>query len=69
MKIKNIEIEVINNVTRVTDKSKLNHAIGDTGTTGNFVLLGAPVDDVKVAENPIEIEMANGSISKSTHTC
>ena len=64
-----MDIEVINNVTRVTNKPKLNQAIGDTGTTGNFVLPGAPVDDVKVAENPIEIEMANGSISKSAHMC
>ena len=42
-KIKNIEIEVIKNVTRVI-KPKLNQAIGDTGTTGNFVLPGAPVE-------------------------
>ena len=63
------EINVINNVTRVINKPKLNQAIGDTGTTGNFVLPGAPVDDIQKAENPIEIEMANGSISKSTHTC
>ena len=38
VKIKNREIDAINNVTRVTNKPKLNQAIGDTGTTGNFVL-------------------------------
>ena len=68
----NIEIkkvEVTNNITRVTNKPKLNQAIGDTGTTGNFVLPGVPVDDIKIAENPIEIEMPNGVIEKSTHTC
>ena len=54
---------------RVTNKPKFNQAIGDMGTTGNFVPPGAPVDDVREAENPIEIEMANGSISKNTHTC
>ena len=63
-KIKNIEIEVIKNVTRVI-KPKLNQAIGDTGTTGNFVLPGAPVDVVKVAIDPIEIKMPNGSIEKA----
>ena len=36
---------------------------------GNFVLPGAPVDDVKVVEHSIEIEMPNGVIERSTHTC
>ena len=36
---------------------------------GNFVLLGSPVGDIKVAMNLIEIEMPNGFIEKSTHTC
>ena len=67
--IKNVEMEVINNATRVTNKPKLNQAIGDTGTTEYFVLPGAPVDEIKVATKPIEIEMPNGSIEKSTHTC
>ena len=40
------EINVINNVIRVINKPKLSQAIGDTGTTGNFVLPGAPVDDI-----------------------
>ena len=26
---------------------------------------GAPVDDIKIAENPIEIDMPNGVIEKS----
>ena len=34
-----------------------------------FSLPGAQVDDIREAENPIEIEMAISSISKSTHTC
>lgn len=61
---KKVEVEVTNNVTRVTDKPKLNQAIGDTGATGNFVLPGAPVDGIKEAANPIEIEMPNGVIKK-----
>ena len=71
VKVKNMEIDVINNVTRVTNKPKLNQAIGKPGATGNFVLPGSPVEDIKEAENPIEIEMANCSISKSTQraTC
>ena len=62
-----MEIEEINNVTRVVNKPKLNQAIGDTGTTGNFVWQRAPVDDIKVAMNPIEIEMLNGSIKKHAY--
>ena len=56
---------VINHVTRVINKPKLNQAIGDMGTTGNFVRAGTPVDDIKVAINPIEIEIPNGSIEKA----
>ena len=36
LKIRNMEIEVINNVIRVTNKPRLNQAIEDTGTTGNL---------------------------------
>ena len=51
------------------NKPSLNHAIGDTGTTGHFILPGAPMDDIKVAAQPIEIEMPNGIIEKNTLTC
>ena len=60
-----MEIEVINNVTMVTNKPKLIQAIGDTGTTGNFVLPGAPVDDTKVAIDPIGIEMETSVLKKT----
>ena len=30
---------------------------------------GAPVDEVKPAEDLIEVEMPNGNIKRSTHTC
>ena len=62
-------MEIASNATRVTSKSKLNEAIRNTGATGNFVLPGAPFDDIKVAENPIETEMPNRVIERSTHTC
>ena len=66
---KNVEINLINNITRVTNKPNLNKAIADTGTTGHFILPGAPMDDVQPATQPIEIEMPNGTTERSTHTC
>ena len=62
-------IEIASNITKVKNKPKVNEAIGDTGTTLNFVLPGALINDIKVAENPIEIEMPNGAIDCSTHMC
>ena len=62
-------IDIACNITRVTDKPKLSEAIGDTGTTGHFIRPGAPVDDVKITTQPIEIEMPNGEIECSSHTC
>ena len=64
----NVEINLINNITRVTNKPNLNKAIADTGTTEHFILAGAPMDDVQPATQPIEIEMPNGTTEKSTHT-
>ena len=64
-----MEINLINNITRVTNKPNLNEAIADTGTTGHFMLPGAPMDDVQPAKHPIEIEMPNGTTERSTHTC
>ena len=62
-------MEISCNATRVTNKPADSEAIGDTGTTGHFIKPGAPVDEIKVAEDPIEIEMPNGEIERSTHTC
>ena len=64
-----MKIHLVNNITKVTNKPKLNEAIADTGTTGHFILPGAPMDDVRPAARPIEIEMPNGTTEKSTHTC
>ena len=64
-----MEIQLVNNVTRIINKPSLNQAIRDTGTTGHFILPGAPMDNVRVADHPIKIEMPNGTIEKSTHTC
>ena len=65
----NVKVYLVNNITKVTNKPKLNEAIADTGTTGHFILPGAPMDDIRPAARPIEIEMPNGTTEKSTHTC
>ena len=62
-------IHSVNNVTKVMNKPKLNEAIADIRTTGHFILPGAPMDDMRPAAQPIEIEMPNGTTEKSTHTC
>ena len=62
-------MEISCNSTRVISKSRDNEGIGDTGTTDHFLKEGAPADEIEIAENPIEIEMPNGTIERSTHTC
>ena len=64
-----MEIQLVNNVARIKNKPNLNQAIADTGTTGHFILPGAPMDDVQLLTEPIEIEMPNGTTERSTHTC
>ena len=58
-------MDIACNITRVINKPKLSEAIGDTGTTGHFIRPGAPVDNIKIATQPIEIEMPNGEIERS----
>lgn len=48
---------------------KKDHAILDTGATSIFIMKGAPVKNIQVAQNPISINMPEGAIAKSTHTC
>ena len=43
--------------------------ISDTGATGNFLAPGAPVRNVKVADPPININLPNGAVVQSSHTC
>ena len=64
-----INLIIWSKILWVISKPRINETIGDTGTTENFVLSGAPVNDIKVAETPIEIEMPNGVIEQSIHTC
>jgi hypothetical protein len=42
--------------------------ISDSGATAHFLVEGAPVINLKVAENPIAIKLPDGSIIYSTHT-
>ena len=64
-KIKNMKIEVINNVTRVVNKPDLNQAIGNTGATGNFVQPGAPVDDIKVTGTQLKLKCQMVTLNKA----
>ena len=44
-------------------------AISDSGATAHFILEGAPVVNMKVAEFPLAIKLPDGAIIYSTHTC
>ena len=69
-KIENkIGVEIICNSTRVINKPRDDEGIGDTGTIDHFLKEGAPADEKEEATNPIKIEMLNGTIERSTHTC
>ena len=57
------------NASRVINKPRDNEAIADTSTTDHFLKEGAPCDEKEIATHPIEIEMPNGSVERSTHTC
>jgi hypothetical protein len=43
-------------------------SIGDTGCTSHFFPLGTPVNNIRVATNPISISNPNGTTMMSTHT-
>jgi hypothetical protein len=48
------------------DKS---HAIADTGATAIFVMESAPVNNKRVAQQPLTISLPDGTKVKSTHEC
>ena len=50
-------------------KIAVDMAVADAGATGHFVLPGTPVIDVLPTSNPISINLPDGSVIKSTHTC
>ena len=51
------------------DSIATEYAISDSGATGHFLVEGAPVTNLQVADNPISITIPNGKIMTTTHTC
>ena len=48
---------------------KSSHAILDTGATAIFVMESAPVNNKRVAKQPLTISLPDGTKVKSTHEC
>ena len=54
------------NTTRM--KHAVEYAISDSGATGHFLVQGAPVANLEIAEKPIVITLPNGRTMKQlTH--
>ena len=51
------------------DSLVVEYAISDSGTTGHFIVEGAPVTNLQVEDNPISITIPNVKSMTSTHTC
>ena len=45
------------------------YVISDSGATGHFLVKGAPITNLQVADNPISITITNVKSMTSTHTC
>ena len=65
---------VISNKARKTanvDNGSLaiEYAISDSGATGHFLVEGAPVTNLQVTDNPINITIPNVKSMTSMHTC
>jgi hypothetical protein len=45
------------------------HAVADTGTTSLFVMEGLKMSNVKIAKKPLSINLPDGEVLKSMHTC
>ena len=56
------------NYTTTQLKIVKNMAVVDAGATGHFVLLGTTVTNVKIARNPLKINLPDGDCLSSTHT-
>ena len=50
------------------DSLAVDYAISDSVATGHFLVEGAPVTNLQVADNPISITIPNGKSMTSTHT-
>ena len=55
---------------KVNDRTQMRKwAIADAGATGHFMMMGAPVVNMKPATKPITIKLPDGKDIQSTHTC
>ncbi len=45
------------------------HAVADTGATSIFVMEGLKMSNVKIAKNPLSINLPDREVLKSTHMC
>ncbi len=45
------------------------HAVADTGTTSLFMMEGLKMSNVQIATIQLSINLPDGAIVKSTHTC
>ncbi len=57
-----------------TDNAKVmkfakTHSVADTGATSIFVMEGLKMSNVKIAKNPLSINVADGEVLKLMHTC
>ena len=50
-------------------KIAMNMAISDAGATGNFLLPGTEVKNLKPSDKPLTINPPDGTQIQSTHTC
>ncbi len=67
------ELQELPNAGTIINTTRLKHAveyaISDSGATGYFLVQGAPVANMEIAEKPITITLTNGRTIQSTHTC
>ena len=50
-------------------KIAVDMAVADSGATGNFILPGTKVSNMKISKKPITINLPDVTQLKSTHTC
>ena len=62
---KKIQTAYSTSIVKITDQD----VIEDAGDTGHFILPGTPVNNVQPASKTISINLPDGYILRSTHTC
>jgi hypothetical protein len=45
------------------------HAVADTGATSLFLMEGLKMENVQIATKPLNINLPDGAVVKSTYTC